>query len=149
DDGRARPIGGDARTRPGDSYDGPGEQRQRDDKHHRAEQGRRQPGRQEWQGQEPVERKPDDHRERPSKRRPNDDLRGIYRAIHGGTLNPRSLSISPCRLLRFRPMVRLWSGATEIKVRITKPLIRQTPTLERTSRTAAKCQKRTYARPLR
>ena len=62
--------------------------RQRDDKHHRAEQGRRQSGRQEWQGQEPVERKPDDHRERPTKRRPNDDLRGIYRAIHGGILNP-------------------------------------------------------------
>jgi len=97
--------------------------RQRDDKHHRAEQGRRQSGRQEWQGQEPVERKPDDHRERPSKRRPNDDLRGIYRAIHRGTLNPRSLSISPCRLLRFRPTVRLGSGATELKVSITSPLI--------------------------
>jgi len=97
--------------------------RQRDDKHHRAEQGRRQSGRQEWQGQEPVERKPGDHRERPTKRRPNDDLRGIYRAIHRGTLNPRSLSISPCRLLRFRPTVRLGSGATELKVSITSPLI--------------------------
>ena len=91
----ARPVGGDVRTGPGDRNDGPGEQRQREDKHHRAEPACRQVGRQERQGREPVERKPGDDGKPPCKRRPNNDLRGICPVIHGGSVNPlRKLSFA-------------------------------------------------------
>src|SRR5215467_12489666 len=94
DDGGGRYVGGDVRTAPGDSNDGPGDQRQREDKHHRAERACRQVDRQERQGHEPVERKPGNDGKPPCKRRPNNDLSGICHVIHGGTVNPRSLSMS-------------------------------------------------------
>src|SRR5215475_11952378 len=84
DDGGGRQVGGDVRTGPGDSNDGPGEQRQREDEHYRAEPARWQVGRQERQGLEPVERKPGNHGKPPCKWRPNNDLSGICRIIHGG-----------------------------------------------------------------
>src|SRR5215831_5938511 len=37
DDGGGRQVGGDVRASPGDGNDGPGEERRREDKHHRAE----------------------------------------------------------------------------------------------------------------
>jgi hypothetical protein len=98
DDGGGRQVGGDVRTGPGDRADGPGDQRQREDKHDRAEPACRQVGRQERQGHEPVERQPGKDGKPLCKRRPNKDLSGICRVIHGGTVNPRSLSMSPCRL---------------------------------------------------
>jgi hypothetical protein len=48
--GGGRQVGGDVRTGPGDSNNGPGDQRQREDKHHRAEPACRQVGRQERRG---------------------------------------------------------------------------------------------------
>src|SRR3712207_7218461 len=41
--------------------------------------------------------KPSNDGKPPCKRRPNNDLSGVCRVIHGGTVNPRSLSMSPCR----------------------------------------------------
>ena len=76
--------------------DGPGEKSQRDDKYHRAEPACRKVGGQEWQGHEPVERKPGNDGKPPCKRWPNNDLSSVCRVVHGGTVNPRSLSTSPC-----------------------------------------------------
>jgi hypothetical protein len=83
----SRQVGGDVRSSPGDRNDGPGDQCQRQGKHHRAEPAYRQVGRQEWQGQEPVEPKPGNDRKPQCKRRPNDDLSAICRVIHGGTVS--------------------------------------------------------------
>src|SRR6516225_1996489 len=96
DDGGGRPVGGDVRTGPGDSNDGPGEQRQCEDNHHCAKPACRQVGRQERQWHEPVECKPGDDGEPPCKWRSNNDLSGICLVIHGATVNRRSLSMSPC-----------------------------------------------------
>src|SRR5215813_9929089 len=84
DDGGGRPVGGDVRPGASDSNDGPGDQRQGEDKHDRAEPACRQVDRQERQGHEPVERKPGNHGKPPCKWRPNNDLSGICRVIHGG-----------------------------------------------------------------
>src|SRR5262245_2652383 len=107
DDGGGRPVGGDVRPGASDSNDGPGDQRKGEDKHDRAEPACRQVDRQERQGHEPVERKPGNDGKPPCKRRPNNDLSGICRVIHGGTMNSRSLTMSPCRL---PPIWRLNQG---------------------------------------
>src|SRR5262249_27505598 len=66
-------------------------QRQRKDKHHRAEPACRQVSRQEWQGHEPVERKPGNDGKPPCKRWPNNDLSGICSAIHGGIVTLQTI----------------------------------------------------------
>jgi hypothetical protein len=60
-----------------------------EDKHHRAEPACRHAGRQERQGHEPVEREGGNDGKPPCQRRPNNDLSGICRVIHGGTSERR------------------------------------------------------------
>src|SRR5215831_12281548 len=60
---------------------------QREDKDNRAEPACRYRGRNERQGHEPVEREPGEHRDHPRDGRPDNDIRGICRISHGGTLN--------------------------------------------------------------
>jgi hypothetical protein len=86
DDGGGRQVRGDARTGPSHRSDGPGDQRQSEDKHHRAGQACRQGRRQERQGHEPVEREPGNDGKSPCKRWPNDDLSGFCRVTRGGTV---------------------------------------------------------------
>src|SRR6516162_5120798 len=87
DDGRARQTGGYIRAGPGHGHDRPGEQRQRKGKHQRSQPACRYRGRNEWQGQEPVEREPGKHRDCPRDRRPNNDIRRICCIRHAGLLN--------------------------------------------------------------
>src|SRR5215471_20451919 len=86
DDGRARQAGGYIRAGSGHGHDRPGEQRQRKGKHQRSQPACRYRGRNEWQGQEPVEREPGKHRDCPRDRRPNNDIRRICYIRHGGTI---------------------------------------------------------------
>ena len=84
DDGGGRPVGGDVRPGPDDSDDGVYAQCKREGERHCAQPTHRQAGRQEWQGHEPIERKPDNDGEPPCNRRMNDDVRSICCVMHGG-----------------------------------------------------------------
>ena len=61
-------------------------QRQREEKHHCAEPGGRQTGRQERQGHEPIKREPARDRKPQGQRRPDNYLSGIRAVIHGGMM---------------------------------------------------------------
>jgi hypothetical protein len=60
----------------------PGDQRQRGDKHHPADPADGHRGWHERHADDPLQREPGKHGERPSDRRPDDDIGGIGRVIH-------------------------------------------------------------------
>lgn len=92
-DGSGRHAGGHVRAGPGDSGDCPGKQRQCEDKHHPADPASGHRGRHELQGQNPLQGKPGEHRERPRDRRPNMTLAVSAGSVMAGLVKTYASSL--------------------------------------------------------